>query len=176
MMLPGKVSGAQFLALSFPLCLLPRKAKALAIKPFSLLPWFAVFLSGLWSLSVVCLFIERYESGDFMSGNVLVEIFDAILPAAGAQAVAAGISTVTGSRPAVVAYSDHSEIVLTPEQEDLLAQWIVGQLNKEPGRVRVNLSGVATKVLFRKYWGWMAAAVAGGALLGAAMRGKGRKR
>lgn len=102
--------------------------------------------------------------------SVLTEIFDAVLPSAGAQAVSVGISAVTGSRPEVVTYVDHSEVVLTPEQEDLLAQWIVAQLNKEPGAVRVDLSGVATKVLWRKYWPWLLGSVAGGFALGASMR------
>jgi len=83
-----------------------------------------------------------------------------------AASMATAISSVTGSTPIVHNRGDYYEIILDGEQEDRLSNWILAQMNKEPGQVRVNLSGVATKVVFREYWPQMAAILAAGLVVG----------
>lgn len=84
-----------------------------------------------------------------------------------ASAFAAALATVAGSSPEVKNQGEYYEVVLTPPQEDALAEFIRRQLNQDPGDVRIDLSGVAMKVIARQYWPWALGLVGVGALLGA---------
>ena len=63
-----------------------------------------------------------------------------------------GFIPIAGSKPNVTIHGDYSEITFTPDQEERVSAWILTQLNHEPGPVRVDASGVAMKVISRKYW------------------------
>jgi pyocin large subunit-like protein len=96
------------------------------------------------------------------------EILNGLPPVLIAQAAAAAAKPIFGfdEMPHVQNYGDYSEIVLTPAQQDQVAAFIIRQLDAEPGAVRVDLSGVMTRVLSRKYWAYGLGAVAAGAALG----------
>jgi hypothetical protein len=68
--------------------------------------------------------------------------------------------------PAVINHGDYSEVVFTPEQEERLSEWILTQLRKEPGPVRVDAGALALKVMARQYWPWMVGLVVAGAVVG----------
>ena len=91
-------------------------------------------------------------------------------------AVATGIAiawgSVIGSAPQVVNQGDYYEIVFTPEQEDAAADFIIRQLNKTPGPVRMDAGGIATKVISRQYWLWILGIAGAGAALGYLLKGK----
>ncbi|HEX6827199.1 MAG TPA: hypothetical protein VF077_12850 [Nitrospiraceae bacterium] len=99
-------------------------------------------------------------------------IFQNIPAAATAQAIALAWTPILGSRPAVIPFADHYEIQFDPDQEDRAAAWIESQLDAEPGPVRMNLGGVAIKVIARQYWPWILGIAATGALVGYSMRGR----
>ena len=99
-------------------------------------------------------------------------MFAAIPAQATALAIAAAWRPIVGSMPAVTAGDGFWSVTFTPEQEDLAAAWLLTQLNKEPGPVRVNMSGISTKVLTRQYWPWVLAVAATGAALGYMVRGR----
>lgn len=100
--------------------------------------------------------------------------FAAIPAAATANAIALAWSPIVGGVPAVINRGEFYEVAFNPEQEDRAAAWIVSQLNREPGPVRVGASGIATKVIFREYWPHILGVAAAGAVLGYVARGKGR--
>jgi hypothetical protein len=99
-------------------------------------------------------------------------IFQNIPAAATAQAIALAWTPIIGSRPAVIPFDDHYEIQFTPDQEDRASAWIESQLSAEPGPVRMNIGGIATKVIARQYWPWILGVAAAGALVGYSMRGR----
>lgn len=99
-------------------------------------------------------------------------IFQNIPAAATAEAIALAWTPILGSRPGVIPFDDHYEIQFTPDQEDTAAAWIESQLNAEPGPVRMNLGGVAIKVISRQYWPWILGIAAAGAVVGYSMRGR----
>lgn len=94
------------------------------------------------------------------------DAFKSLPAAATATALAAGLSPIAGSMPSVVSRGDYFDIVFDATQEERVSEWILAQLNREPGPVRMELGGVALKVITRKYWPWFAGAVALGAVLG----------
>lgn len=98
--------------------------------------------------------------------------FQGIPAYATANALALAVSPITGSVPRVVNYGSYYEIEFTPAQEERLSAWILLQLNKEPGPVRVDVDGVALRVVTRKYWPYIAGAVGAGFVLGYAMKGR----
>lgn len=99
-------------------------------------------------------------------------LFQNIPAAATAQAIALAWTPIVGGRPAVIPFDDHYEIQFTPDQEDRAAAWIESQLNSEPGPVRMNLGGVATKVIARQYWPYILGIAGAGALVGYLARGR----
>lgn len=100
--------------------------------------------------------------------------FSAIPAAATARAIALAWSPIVGGSPDVVNHGDYYEVVFTPEQEDRAAAWIVSQLDREPGPVRMSLGGVATKVITREYWPYILGVAAVGGLVGYSLR-RGRR-
>jgi len=102
----------------------------------------------------------------------LREVFAAIPAQATALAIAAAWRPIVGSMPTVTGHDGYWSVSFSPEQEDAAAQWLMTQLNREPGPVRVNMSGIATKVVTRKYWPWVLAVAATGAALGYMARGR----
>lgn len=89
-----------------------------------------------------------------------------------AASMATAVSSITGTTPNVVNRGGYYEVVLDGEQEDVFSEWVIDQLNKEPGPVRVDLSGVTRKVVFRQWWPQMAGLVFAGAVLGFLLRGR----
>lgn len=89
-----------------------------------------------------------------------------------AASMATAISSITGTTPSVVNRGGYYEIILDGEQEDTLSEWVLDQLNREPGPVRVELSGVTRKVIVRQWWPQMAGLVVMGAALGYLLRGR----
>ena len=103
------------------------------------------------------------------------DIFARIPAAATANAIALAWTPIVGSPPAVMNRGTYYEVMMTPDQEDRAVAWIESQLNKEPGPVRMNLSGIGTKVIFREYWPEIAGIAAIGAVLGIALAGRRRR-
>lgn len=99
-------------------------------------------------------------------------VFGGLPATATAQGLAAAFMPITGSKPAVTNYGDYAEITFTPDQEERLAAWILMQLNKEPGPVRVDLGGVALKVVTRKYWPYAVGILGLGLAAGYAIKGR----
>ena len=97
--------------------------------------------------------------------------FGAISGFAAANAMAVALAPIAGSSPAVISRGSYYEIAFTPEQEDRVAAWIVSQLKREPGPVRVEAAGVALKVVTRAYWPQITGLVIAGATLGYILRG-----
>jgi hypothetical protein len=79
-------------------------------------------------------------------------IFSAIPAAATANALAAALAPIAGSRPQVTNYGTYHTITFDDAQKERLTAWIIGQLDKEPGPVRVDLNQIALQVIARKYW------------------------
>ncbi len=100
------------------------------------------------------------------------DMFAAIPAQATALAIAAAWRPIVGSMPTVENRGDHWAVVFSVEQEDAASAWILQQLNREPGPVRMEIGGVARKVLARQYWGWALGAVVIGGLAGYALRGR----
>lgn len=98
--------------------------------------------------------------------------FAAIPGFATANAIALAWMPITGTPPAVINRGEYYEIAFNPEQEDRAAAWIVSQLNREPGPVRMESGGIAIKVITRKYWPYILGVAAAGAVLGYTMRGR----
>lgn len=108
-----------------------------------------------------------------MSGLVSVDwkaIFQGIPGAATANAIALAWAPIVGGMPAVINRGEYYEVALTPDQEDRAAAWIMSQLDKEPGPVRMDLTGVGTKVIMRHYWPHVLGVLALGAALGYSIR------
>lgn len=99
-------------------------------------------------------------------------VFSGIPAAATAQGLAAAFIPIAGSKPNVVTYSDYSEITFSPEQEERVAAWILMQLNREPGPVRVDLGGIALRVVSRKYWPYALGILGLGIMGGYALKGR----
>jgi hypothetical protein len=97
-----------------------------------------------------------------------------LAPAATARGLALALAPIAGGSPTVADYSGYSEISFSPDQEERISQWILMQLRKEPGSVRVDSGGIALKVVTRQYGLWFAGAVAAGAVLGYTLRKRGR--
>ncbi len=99
--------------------------------------------------------------------STALDAFFAAIPAGTtARGLALALAPITGTVPAVVSHGDYSEITFTPEQEERLSAWILTQLRREPGPVRIQSGGVALKVIMREYWPWMVGFVAVGAAVG----------
>lgn len=100
------------------------------------------------------------------------ELFAAIPAQATALAIAAAWRPIVGSMPTVENRGDHWAVVFDMEQEDRASAWILSQLRREPGPVRMELGGVAQKVITRKYWALGLGLVVIGGLIGYSVRGK----
>lgn len=95
-----------------------------------------------------------------------------------AAAVAAQPALSLSRAPTVVNYGSYVVIELDPQLQGEVADFIIRQLEAEPGAVRVSgLGGVLARVLARKYSAWIGGTVAGAFGLGWLSKGvKGRKR
>lgn len=98
--------------------------------------------------------------------------FAAIPAAATARAISLAWMPILGDAPAVVNYGDYYAVEFTPAQEERAAAWIVSQLNREPGPVRMDAGGIAVRVVGRKYWPYLAGVAIAGAFLGYMARGR----
>jgi hypothetical protein len=107
-----------------------------------------------------------------LSGVDWKSVFASIPGFATAQAMALAWAPITGTPPAVINRGDYYELAFNPDQEDRAAAWIVSQLNREPGNVRVNAGGIATKVITRQYWPYILGIAAAGAIIGYSVRRK----
>lgn len=88
----------------------------------------------------------------------------AIPPVLLAQALSAASRPVLSlsKSPDIIDYGSYVEIVLDPQLQDEIAAFIIRQLEREPGKIRVaGLGGVVARVVGRKYWGWLAGALGG---------------
>lgn len=101
-------------------------------------------------------------------------LFQNIPAAATANAIALAWAPIVGGMPAVIGRGSYYEVVFNPDQEDRAAAWIMSQLDREPGPVRMDLTGVGTKVIMRHYWPHVLGIVALGAAVGYAI-GRGSK-
>jgi hypothetical protein len=95
-----------------------------------------------------------------------------------ALAIAAQPALSLSRAPAVVNYGSYVVIELDPALQKEVADFIIRQLESEPGAVRVaGLGGVLARVLARKYSGWIGGALAGSFGLGwLSTKAKGKKR
>jgi hypothetical protein len=86
-----------------------------------------------------------------------------LVPVLIAQAAATAARPVLSlSRaPAVVNYGTHVTIELDPELQSEVADFIIRQIESEPGAVRVSgLAGVLARVIARKYSPWLGGSLA----------------
>jgi len=90
-------------------------------------------------------------------------LFSAIPAAATAIALATALAPLAGSQPMVTNNGGYYSITFTDAQKEHLTAWILSQLNKEPGPVRVDLNQIALQVIARKYWPYMLGLVLAGA-------------
>ncbi len=104
-------------------------------------------------------------------GSSALDLFTGLPSASTARALALAIAPIAGGVPQTMDYPDYSEVVFTPDQEERVAAWLGTQLRAEPGPVRVDMSGIALKVLAREYWPWFVGLTLAGGLAGYAMRG-----
>jgi len=102
-----------------------------------------------------------------MAGIDWGSVFSAIPSAATAAGLAVAIAPIAGSVPATVNRGSYWEIIFNEAQQERISAWILRQLNREPGPVRMDLGPIAWTVVARKYWPYVAGAVALGAVLGA---------
>ena len=102
------------------------------------------------------------------------DLFANVPALATATAIAAAWSPIVGSTPSVVNRGNYYEVVFAPDQEDRAVEWILTQLNREPGPVRIEAGGMAVKVITRKYWPYFAGAALLGAVVGYTLHGRGR--
>lgn len=116
------------------------------------------------------------ETAGQLAGFDWNTLFQAIPARATAAALAAALAPIAGSVPTVTNYADYSAITFSPDQEERLSAWILTQLRKEPGPVRIDASGVAVRVLLRQYWPYMVGLAGAGFLLAQIMRKKGGRR
>jgi hypothetical protein len=93
-------------------------------------------------------------------------LFAQIPAGATARAISLAWAPIIGSAPEVIDQGDHFQIIFSPEQEERAAAWIITQLNREPGPVRMETGGIAARVIGRQYWPYIAGVAAAGALLG----------
>jgi len=95
-----------------------------------------------------------------------------------AAAIAAQPALSLSRAPAVVNYGSYVVIELDPQLQGEVAEFIIRQLESEPGAVRVSgLGGVLARVLARKYSAWIGGALAGSFGLGwLSTKAKGKKR
>lgn len=100
------------------------------------------------------------------------QVFAGIPAAATAEGLAAAFIPIAGSKPHVTSYGEYSEISFTPDQEERVSEWILTQLNHEPGPVRVDAGGIALKVVTRKYWPYALGILVLGGVVGYAMKGR----
>jgi hypothetical protein len=98
-----------------------------------------------------------------MAGIDFKSIFSAIPAAATAQAFKLALTPIAGSPPTVTNHGEYYSITFTPDQEALVAAWIVSQIKKEPGPVRIESGAIALRVLVRQYWPYALALIAIGA-------------
>lgn len=112
-----------------------------------------------------------------MSGINWGEVFSAIPSGATARAMALALTPITGTAPAVVPRDGFYEIQFSAEQEGRLVEWLLIQLRREPGEIRVPAAAsIALKVLARQYWPGILAVVGVGAVVGYTLkRGRGRR-
>lgn len=111
-------------------------------------------------------------AGQSLSGVDWGQIFSGLPSFATAQALALAWAPIAGGSPTVFKRDGYYEIIFTPAQEERVAEWILLQLNREPGPVRVELGGIAVKVITRKYWLYAAGLLVAGGLAGYALSGR----
>lgn len=93
------------------------------------------------------------------------QLFSAIPAQATAVAIMTALGPIVGGFPDVVNRGGYWAVVLNDSQQDRLTEWILTQLRKEPGPVRIESGTVALRVVTRQYWPWFAGAIAAGFLL-----------
>jgi hypothetical protein len=99
------------------------------------------------------------------NGVDIRSLFQAIPAKATAIAIAAALSPIVGSFPEVINFGEYHAIRFNEEQADRLTEWILMQLRKEPGPVRVESGSIALRVVTRQYWPWFLGTFMLGALV-----------
>lgn len=90
-----------------------------------------------------------------------------------ATALSIALAPIAGNRSIPISRNG-DEYILVPDrgQVDLISQWIIRQLKKEPGNVRVDVSDIWPKVVFRMWWPYILGIGATGAIAGYLLAGK----
>ena len=114
------------------------------------------------------------EPGNQLAGLDWKQVFQSIPAGATARALSLALAPIAGSAPAVTDYGEYYSLSFTPEQEERVSAWLLTQLRREPGPVRVEASGIAIRVILRQYWPYMLGLVAAGALAAHVMKKGGR--
>jgi hypothetical protein len=110
------------------------------------------------------------ELGNQLAGIDWGSVFGSIPAAATARGLALALAPIAGGSPVVSDHGGYSSLTFTAAQEERLAAWILTQLRREPGPVRVDASGIALRVIMRQYWPYMLGIAAAGALVAYAVR------
>jgi hypothetical protein len=87
-----------------------------------------------------------------MAGLDWKSIFQSIPAATTARAWQVALTPIAGSPPVVTDHGTYWSVRFTPEQEERVSAWILTQLRREPGPVRVEASGIALRVVGQQYW------------------------
>lgn len=116
------------------------------------------------------------EPGNQLAGVDWKSIFQSIPAGATAQALRLALTPIVGGSPTLINNGEYFTISFSPEQEERLSAWILTQLNKEPGPVRIETGGIALRVISRQYWPYaLGFAALGGLAVYLATKKKGRK-
>lgn len=97
-----------------------------------------------------------------LSGNAL----DPLL----ANAIVIALKPITGSMMRIEYGDSYSRIVPSEAEASRLSEWILAQINKDPGGIRFDVSGVWPKVVLRQWWPYMLGIFAGGFLMGKVLK------
>lgn len=74
-----------------------------------------------------------------------------VLLQAKVKAMLVAAAAITGESPQAINRGEYVEIIFTPKQKELMQSWIVDNLLKKPGDVRIDYYGIALPPIIKVY-------------------------
>lgn len=96
----------------------------------------------------------------------MADIMDRVEREALAQALAVGVSVLTGRYPKVTRYAERTLIELYPDQIEKAQGYVTEWLESKPAEVQIDVRPVLIPVFLKQYWPWLAGASVTMVLLG----------